>query len=94
MSPIRDRVAEKTSCKLYIRDEISSVTRPVKELRGFERVALDPGQTKTVEFVLGPDELQFLDRQMQLVVEPGTFKMMVGGTSRDLIEASLTIVAR
>ena len=80
--------------QLYIRDEISSVTRPVKELRGFERVALDPGQTRTVEFVLGPDELQFLDRQMNRVVEPGTFKMMVGGNSRDLIEASLTIVAR
>jgi beta-glucosidase len=80
--------------QLYIRDEVSSVTRPVKELRGFQRITLDPGQTKTVEFPLGPDELQFLNREMQRVVEPGIFKIMVGGNSRDLIESQLTVAAK
>jgi beta-glucosidase len=80
--------------QLYIRDEISSVTRPVKELRGFRRISLEPGQTKTVEFALGFDELSFLNRDMHRVVEPGTFKIMVGGNSVDLIETTLTVADR
>lgn len=80
--------------QLYIRDEISSVTRPVKELRGFRRITLDPGQTKSVEFPLGFDELSFLNRDMRRVVEPGTFKIMVGGNSVDLIETALTVADR
>jgi beta-glucosidase len=77
--------------QLYIRDEVSSVTRPVKELKGFRRITLDPGETRTVEFTLGPEELSFLDRGMQRVVEPGTFKVMVGGNSVDLIETTLEV---
>jgi len=80
--------------QLYIRDEVSSVTRPVKELRGFRRLSLEPGETKTVEFILGPDELSFLNRDMHRVVEPGRFKIMVGGNSKDLIETTLTVAAR
>ena len=80
--------------QLYIRDEVSSVTRPVKELRSFQRVTLDPGQTQTVEFTLGPESLSFLNRDMHRVVEPGTFKIMVGGNSVDLIETKLNVVAR
>jgi len=80
--------------QLYIRDEISSVTRPVKELRGFRRISLEPGQTKTVEFALGFDELSFLNRDMHRVVEPGTFKIMVGGNSVDLIDTTLTVADR
>jgi beta-xylosidase len=80
--------------QLYIRDEVSSVTRPVKELRGFRRVTLDPGQRQTLQFSLGFDALSFLDRDMHRVVEPGTFKIMVGGNSVDLIETKLTIVAK
>lgn len=76
--------------QLYLRDEVSSVTRPVKELKGFRRVTLDPGATRTVEFTLGPDELSLLNRDLHRVVEPGTFKIMVGGNSVDLIEATLT----
>ncbi|HWZ82331.1 MAG TPA: glycoside hydrolase family 3 N-terminal domain-containing protein [Terriglobales bacterium] len=76
--------------QLYIRDEVSSVTRPIKELRGFRRITLDPGQTKTVEMTLGFDQLSFLDRDMHRVVEPGTFKVMVGGNSVDLIDTTLT----
>jgi len=80
--------------QLYIRDEVSSVTRPIKELRGFRRISLEPGETKTVEFALGFDQLSFLDREMRRVVEPGAFKIMVGGNSVDLIEATLTAVAK
>jgi beta-glucosidase len=80
--------------QLYIRDEISSVTRPVKELRGFRRITLDPGQTKTVEFSLGFEELSFLNRDMHRVVEPGTFKIMAGGNSVDLIETTLTVAEK
>jgi beta-glucosidase len=80
--------------QLYIRDEVSSVTRPVKELRGFRRISLEPGETKTVEFPLGFAELSFLNRDMHRVVEPGAFKIMVGGNSRDLIETELHVVSR
>jgi len=78
--------------QLFIRDEVSSVTRPVKELRGFRRVTLDPGQTKAVQFTVGFDELSFLNRDMHLVVEPGTFKIMVGGNSVETIQGTLTVV--
>jgi beta-xylosidase len=80
--------------QLYIRDEISSVTRPVKELRGFRRITLDAGEAKTVEFTLGFDELSFLNRDMRRVVEPGTFKIMVGGNSVDLMETKLNVADR
>ena len=79
--------------QLYIRDEVSSVTRPVKELRGFRRITLEAGQTQTVHFALGFEELSFLDRDMHRVVEPGTFKIMVGGNSEELIDANLTVTA-
>jgi beta-glucosidase len=80
--------------QLYIRDEVSSVTRPIKELRGFRRISLNPGETKTVEFSLGFEELSFLNRDMHKVVEPGTFKIMVGGNSVDLIDTTLTVVEK
>jgi beta-glucosidase len=80
--------------QLYIRDEVSSVTRPVKEMRGFRKISLDAGQTKSVEFSLGFEELSFLNRDMHRVVEPGTFKIMVGGNSVDLIETTLTVAEK
>jgi beta-glucosidase len=80
--------------QLYIRDEVSSVTRPVKELRGFRRISLNPGETKTVELALGPSELSFLNRDMRRVVEPGTFRVMVGANSDELIEAKLSVVEK
>jgi beta-glucosidase len=69
--------------QLYVRDEVGSVTRPVKELRGFERIALEPGDTRTVTFSLGPADLAFHDRAMQWVVEPGFFTVWVGTSSAD-----------
>jgi beta-glucosidase len=80
--------------QLYIRDDVSSVTRPVKELRGFRRITLNPNETKTVEFTLGPEELSFLNRDMHRVVEPGTFTIMVGGNSIDLTNTKLNVVER
>ncbi len=68
--------------QLYIRDRISSVTTPVKQLRGFEKIALEPGEAKTVRFTLGPKELSLLDSTMRWVVEPGTFDVMVGSSSK------------
>ncbi len=80
--------------QLYIRQEVSSVTRPVKELRGFRRISLNPGETKVVEFTLGPDELSYLNRDMHRMVEPGTFRIMVGGNSVDLTETKLSVVEK
>jgi len=67
--------------QLYLRDEVSSVTRPVRELRDFARVTLGPGETRRVTFRITPDKLSFFDRRMRRVVEPGWFRLMVGGGS-------------
>ena len=80
--------------QLYIHEKVSLVTRPVKELRGFDRVSLNPGETRTVEFALGPKELAYLNREMQRAVEAGTLEIMAGGNSVDLISASLNVVNR
>jgi beta-glucosidase len=70
--------------QLYIRDVLASVARPVMELEGFSRVPLAPGQSKTVTFTLGPDELRMLDRDMHWIVEPGAFRVMIGASSKDI----------
>jgi beta-glucosidase len=82
--------------QLYIRDEVSSVTRPIKELKDFQRVHLEPGQTTTVQFLLTPDKLSFLNEEMQRVVEPGIFDIMVGPSSSTdkLMTTKLEVVAR
>ena len=67
--------------QLYIRDLVSSVTRPVMELKDFRKLKLAPGESKTVEFVVTPDKLQFYDVNMKRVVEPGSFDIMVGPSS-------------
>lgn len=72
--------------QLYIRDEVSSVIRFEKELRGFERISLAPGETKTAHFTLTPEELQMLDRNMNWTVEPGWFTLLVGSSSEDIRE--------
>jgi len=70
--------------QLYIRDEVSSVIRFEKELRGFERITLAPGETQTVHFTLSPEELFMYDRDMRRVVEPGWFTVMAGSSSADI----------
>ncbi|HMF42877.1 MAG TPA: glycoside hydrolase family 3 N-terminal domain-containing protein, partial [Polyangia bacterium] len=67
--------------QLYLRDVVSSVTRPVKELKGFERVTLKPGETRTVSFTIGHDALGFWKTTKDFVVEPGKFDVTVGGSS-------------
>ena len=80
--------------QLYVRDRVASVTRPVKELRGFERVTLAPGASQTVTFKVGPAALRFTDEQMNRVVEPGLFDLMVGTSSKTTATTSLEVVDR
>ena len=70
--------------QLYIRDVAASMTRPVKELKGFQPVTLQPGEKRRVEFVLTGEQLGFWNRDMRFVVEPGEFKVMVGPNSEDV----------
>jgi beta-glucosidase len=69
--------------QMYIHDRVSSVTRPVKELKGFSRISLKPGEKKTVTIDITPEKLSFYDIDMNWVVEPGDFDIMVGSSSRD-----------
>lgn len=69
--------------QLYVRDLVSSVTRPVKELKGFRKVRLEPGETTTVAFEITPELLSFYDVEMNYRVEPGDFELMIGTSSRD-----------
>jgi len=77
--------------QLYIRDQVSSVTRPVKELKGFQRVSLKPGEQKTLTFTLGPQALGFWNEQMKRVVEPGAFDIMSGDNSVTLKTTTLDV---
>jgi len=77
--------------QLYIRDVVSSATRPVKELRGFRKVRLQAGESTTVTFDVTPDLLKFYDVNMKYVVEPGEFVLMVGSSSRDADLTKLTL---
>ncbi|HLK93370.1 MAG TPA: glycoside hydrolase family 3 N-terminal domain-containing protein [Polyangia bacterium] len=80
--------------QLYIHDLVSSVTRPVQELKGFRRIHLSPGESKKVDFPLGFDELSFYDANMKRVVEPGRFEIMVGGSSDNVKKGNLDVAAR
>jgi beta-glucosidase len=81
--------------QLYTRDLVSSVTTYEKNLRGFERVRLKPGETKTVRFTLQPDALALWDRSMHFVVEPGKFRVMIGSGSEDIrLNGEFEIVAK
>mgnify|MGYP001827322844 FL=1 len=79
--------------QLYVRDVAASLTRPVKELRGFARVSLEPDECRTVRFTLAAEQLAFVDVPGQWLVEPGEFRLMVGTSSADLpLETSLRVV--
>ena len=79
--------------QLYIRDKFSCVTRPVKELKDFARVALKAGESKTVNFKITPDKLAFYDIKMNKIVEPGEFIVMVGASSddKDLLKETFVV---
>ena len=70
--------------QLYINDLISSTSKPVKELKGYERITLEPGETKTVNLKLTPEDLSLFNRDMKFIVEPGTFEIMIGSSSQDI----------
>ena len=70
--------------QLYIRDVLASVARPVMELKGFTRIRLRPGESREVRFSVGPEHLRMLDEGMRWIVEPGRFRVMVGGSSKDI----------
>jgi beta-glucosidase len=77
--------------QLYIHQKIASVTRPVMELKGFQRITLKPGEKKTVEFTVTPETLSMLDESMNKVVEPGTFELMVGPSSAQTSMVTLSV---
>ncbi len=70
--------------QLYIHEQVANVLRPLKALEGFQAVSLQPGETKTVSFKLGFEELSLWDPKMHRVVEPGAFDIMVGSSSGDI----------
>ena len=86
-------VAGFETVQLYIRDNFSEVTRPVKELKGFKKIKLAPGQSKTVEFDVKPNMLAYYNLEMDYVVEPGRFTLMLGSSSRksDLKKVQLKV---
>ena len=81
--------------QLYSRDEVASVPRPVKELKGFKRIHLTPGESRTIVFEMPIDQLGFYDEALQLVVEPGTIQVMLGSSSEDIrLNGSFEIVGQ
>ena len=86
-----DRVGDEV-VQLYIRDSVSSVSRPVKELKDFRRISVAPGETKTVSFQVTPDKLQFYNQDMKRVVEPGEFQVMVGTSSAENLKTRFEVI--
>lgn len=77
--------------QLYVRDEVASITRPIKELKGFDKIKLKVGESRTVTFDVKDEQLGFYNNQMKFMVEKGDFTFMVGGNSRDLQEIKYTL---
>ena len=77
--------------QLYIRDKVASISRPVKELKGFQRIHLAAGESKEVSFLVTPETLKFYNAELKYVIEPGDFDIMVGPNSRDVKSALLTV---
>ncbi len=83
--------AGKETVQLYIRDLVGSITRPVKELKGFEKISLEPGESKTIRFTIDTDMLKFYNYDLEYVYEPGEFDVMIGGNSRDVKSARFVL---
>ncbi|NQD69913.1 beta-glucosidase BglX [Sphingobacterium shayense] len=77
--------------QLYIRDLVASQTRPIKELKGFDKITLKKGESETISFVISPDDLKFYNQQLELITEPGVFKILIGPNSRDTQEIEFTL---
>ncbi|NVO31712.1 beta-glucosidase BglX [Hymenobacter lapidiphilus] len=80
--------------QLYLRDLVGSISRPVKELKGFQKVMLKKGETRTLTFRLNPADLSFYNTDLQFVAEPGDFEVMVGGNSRDVQTAAFKLLGK
>ncbi|MBC7827300.1 MAG: beta-glucosidase BglX [Chitinophagaceae bacterium] len=78
--------------QLYVRDMIGSISRPVKELRGFKKISLKVGESGTVHFKITVDDLKFFNADLKFVAEPGDFKLFIGGNSQDVKEIGFTLV--
>jgi len=78
--------------QLYTRDMVGSITRPVKELKGFQKISLKPGESKEVTFTLSADDLKFFNADLQYVAEPGDFKLFIGSNSRDVKTADFKLL--
>lgn len=81
----------KETVQLYVRDMVGSITRPVKELTGFQQITLAPGETKKVSFNITVNDLKFYNSDLQYVYEPGAFKVFIGTNSRDVKEAGFIV---
>ena len=86
-------VAADEVVQLYVRDLVANVTRPVKELKGFRRICIEPGETLTVDFRLHTDDLSFYGRDMQQVTEPCEFHAWIGGSSETHLRTEFRIIA-
>jgi beta-glucosidase len=80
--------------QLYVRDLVANVTRPVKELKGFQRLRLKPGERRLVSFELSPDDLAFHGRDMKLITEPGEFDAWIGGSSEADLRTRFRLVRK
>ena len=85
-------VEGKEVVQLYIRDKEGSITRPVKELKGFQKICLKPGESKNVQFVISPEMLKFYNYDLEYKWEVGDFEVMIGGNSRDVKKAVFTLL--
>jgi beta-glucosidase len=78
--------------QLYVRDLVGSVVRPVRELKGFSKINLKQGESKTVEFALTPDDLKFYNDQVQSINEPGQYELYVGNSSQATLKGTFELV--
>lgn len=79
------------AAQLYVRDIYATSSRPVKELKGFEKISLKAGESKTVSFEIGRKQLEYYNHALQLTVEPGDFEIMIGHDSQHVNKAKLTV---
>ncbi len=78
--------------QLYIRDLVGSIARPVKELKGFQKIMFKKGESKEISFTIGVEDLKFYNSDLKFVAEPGDFKLFIGGNSRDVKETNFKLV--
>lgn len=85
-------VTGKEVVQLYIRDVVGSITRPIKELKGFQKIELKPGEAKTVTFKISVEDLKFYNSELKYIAEPGDFKLFIGANSRDVKEIDFKLL--